>query len=443
MEQRNRGLCLYGGAAAIVLLACAAILLWLRFRPPVRADLREYATAYRDVNGLIAVSLDGDALLKDLHLPSPKDDEQALQKYPDVAALLGVTFNARETETGGVQITVIADTDTLAAYGIVIEPSAWEQPLSDRGAPSAQKEQIAQAVLTPEPVSTELIQTGGPFAPTPTPNADGPISPFPTKNGTILAGQPAANGTLLTSLVDENGCGYNLRAVCERVQQERDALFLVRYGETGSYQFEKTQVTFGYSGTQNCYQASYRAWADVEGGKESLSVYFRIRIYGLTAENGVVSFRGPVDASQRRSDADAKQSPFENAVVLSGGGMRVEGRAAFDQNGFVLFPDSPTSYRMANGVYWSPTYDALDENRIWSLTAVEGHSLANLLRYARKEIYARYYAGFDEKSEREFYEHYTQYGWYHELTPDRTGDMTETERANIRLLREIQSLVEK
>ena len=123
--------------------------------------------------------------------------------------------------------------------------------------------------------------------------------------------------------------------------------------------------------------------------------------------------------------------------------MKVVGKRAFDQNGFVQFPDSPTSYRMANGVYWSPTYDALDEDQIWKLTAVEGHSMANLLRYARKEIYARYYAGFDERTEREFYEHYNSFSWYREMVPDRTADMTETERNNVRLLREIQSFIEK
>ena len=98
---------------------------------------------------------------------------------------------------------------------------------------------------------------------------------------------------------------------------------------------------------------------------------------------------------------------------------------------------------MANDVYWSPTYDPLDEDAIWSLTAVEGHSLANLLRYARKEIYARYYVAFDPKTEREFMDHYCAYDWYEVRVPDLLGRMTETERSNMRLLREIQSLIEK
>ena len=132
-----------------------------------------------------------------------------------------------------------------------------------------------------------------------------------------------------------------------------------------------------------------------------------------------------------------------DAIRLSGGGVKVDGRQGFDQNGFVRFPDSPTSYRMANGVYWSPTYDKLDEETVWKLTAVEGHSLANLLRYARKEIYARYYTAFDAKTEREFKTHYEAYEWYEPREPDLSDFMTETERQNIRLLREIQSLIEK
>ena len=80
---------------------------------------------------------------------------------------------------------------------------------------------------------------------------------------------------------------------------------------------------------------------------------------------------------------------------------------------------------------------------IWALTAVDGHSLANLLRYARKEIYARYYTAFDPKTEREFNEHYRAYAWYEPRTPDLSGLMTEAEKSNIRLLREIQSLIEK
>ena len=87
--------------------------------------------------------------------------------------------------------------------------------------------------------------------------------------------------------------------------------------------------------------------------------------------------------------------------------------------------------------------DALDEDAVWSLTAVDGHSLANLLRYARKEIYARYYAAFDPKSEREFADHFNAYDWYEAKEPDLTMLMTEAEKSNIRLLREIQSLIEK
>ena len=97
---------------------------------------------------------------------------------------------------------------------------------------------------------------------------------------------------------------------------------------------------------------------------------------------------------------------------------------------------------MATGLYWSPTYDLLTEDMIWKLTAADAYSLAKVLRYARKEIYARYHAPFDQKTELEFYNHYRSYSWYSSGV-DRSDEMTETERANMRLLREIQSLIEK
>ena len=166
-------------------------------------------------------------------------------------------------------------------------------------------------------------------------------------------------------------------------------------------------------------------------------------VYDLYREGGRIRY-GSIDVSMYDSEEESKRLPSSGSVTkLWGGGVRVNGKNGFDLNGFVRFPNSPTSYRLANGVYWSPTYDLLDEDMIWALTAVDGHSLANLLRYARKEIYARYYTAFDPKTEREFNEHYRAYAWYEPRTPDLSGLMTEAEKSNIRLLREIQSLIEK
>ena len=418
--QRNRRLWIGGGFGAIVLLACAAIALWLGLRRPAVLNPQAYVSVGRDAFGQPVAAIDTEAMLRDLHLPSPADDPRAVERYADVAAILGMRAEAALTADETARVTVVADTEALSAAGILVEPLSWEQPIGT--APIAAEREPAPsmaAVLAPgQPTATHADKT---FAPTPTPGA-----------------QP---GELLHSLVDADGCGYNLRAVCERVHELRDSLLKSLYGDA-AYGFEKIQVSFSVEpNVNNCYQATYRCWLETADATPA-NTYFYVRVYHLTVGEHGVEFLSST-ASFCRTEKDARRAPFDNATVLSGGGVSVPGKAVFDQNGFLLFPDCPTSYRMANGVYWSPTYDLLDEDMIWKLTAVDGHSLANLLRYARKEIYARYYAGFDERTEREFYEHYTSYPWYREMTPDRTADMTDAERTNIRLLREIQSLVEK
>jgi hypothetical protein len=213
-----------------------------------------------------------------------------------------------------------------------------------------------------------------------------------------------------------------------------------------NYDTTKTQTAFivyTEGRRKNLYRASYTATYRPEDGSDPYSVWFSVDVYDLSRRDGQITFAG-TDVSMYDSEEESKRLPGKGtATKLWGGGVRVNGKNGFDLNGFVAFPGYPTSYRLANGIYWSPTYDALNEDAIWSLTAVDGHSLANLLRYARKEIYARYYSAFDPKSEREFAEHFSKYDWYEAREPDLTMLMTETEKSNIRLLREIQSLIEK
>ena len=396
-KQSNRGLWI--GLAAILLASAAAIALWLWLRPLQELDLCRYCSVQRTPEGL-AAALDVEAILRDLHLPEPS------RPYPDVDAILACRVTAAETDDAETaRVFAEIDEAALLANGIRVRTTEWEQPMTG----------MSHSAGSDSDLPGEL--------------------PSPT---------PLPGGVVLSSLLDENGCGFNLRAVCEAVQSERDALLKELYGDLPC-RFEKTQVSFSTEPGHNCYQANYRFCEDREDGAaaEQAYLYCRIRVLDLTtlANSPQIGFRS-VSVTMHQKESDAKRAPYGNVTVLSGGGMRTGGQA-FDQNGFVQFPGQPTSYRMANGIYWSPTYDALDEDTIWKLTAADGHSLANLLRYARKEIYARYYAAFDPKSEREFSEHYACYSWYRVLTPDRTPDMTETERANIRLLREIQSLVEK
>ncbi len=374
-------------------------------------DLENYVNVGTDAGGNPAVLLDVDAILNDYRLPNPNRPGVNASDYPEVYALCTARMLLRPIDEEHMRVTIDADTETLARYGITFQATTWEQQI---------KGFVAGA--TPTPVPVPQGEAGTPFAT--------PVSETPDG--------------YLDSLLDSDGNGLNLRSVCEAVQSERDLLCKEIFGN--NYDTTKTQVAFiVYTGGRhhNLYRASYTATYRPEDGTEPVVIWFTVDVYDLYRTEGRIAYGG-VDVSLCDTEAESKHLPSGGtSTKLWGGGVRVSGKNGFDLNGFVRFPDSPTSYRLANGVYWSPTYDALDEDMIWKLTAVDGHSLANLLRYARKEIYARYYAAFDPKTEREFCEHYNAYDWYEPRVPDLLGLMTETERSNIRLLREIQSLIEK
>lgn len=374
-------------------------------------DLKDYVNVGTDAGGNPAVLLDVDAILNDLHLPNPNRPGVNAEDYPEVYALCTAKMHLTPLDDERMRVTIEADTETLEAYGIRFAETTWEQQI---------KGFVEGATPTPVPL---------------------PPTATPTPPATL---DPDAEDGYLTSLLDANGNGLNLRAVCEAVHSERDSLCNELFGN--NYDTTKTQTAFiVFTGGRhrNLYRASYTAVFRPDENTEPFTLWFTVDIYDLYRSEGRILF-GAIDVSICESEEESRRMPSNGTVTkLSGGGVRVDGRPGFDLNGFVRFPGQPTSYRLANGVYWSPTYDALTEDMIWSLTAVDGHSLANLLRYARKEIYARYYVAFDPKTEREFNEHYRSYDWYEPKDPDLSGRMTETERNNIRLLREIQSLIEK
>ena len=397
--------------SGIVLGVSAALAVLIAVRGNrTEIDLRNYVNVGMDAGGNPAVYLDVDAILNDLRLPNPNRPNVHAADYPEVLALCSAEMRLYPIDADHMRVTIDADTETLEQHGIFFKATTWEQQI--RGFVEG---------ATPSPVPAP--QTSSTQTPTPEPkDPDG----------------------YLTSLLDADGNGLNLRSVCETVQNERDSLCKEVFGN--NYDTTKTQVVFiVYEGGRrsNLYRASYTATYRPEDGTEPIRIFFTVDLYDLYSTNGKVTYSS-VDVSLCDTEEESKRIPKGGtATKLWGGGVRVKGKDGFDVNGFVKFPGKPTSYRLANGVYWSPTYDPLDEDMIWSLTAVDGHSLTNLLRYARKEIYARYYAAFDPNTEREFDEHYHAYDWYEVREPDLTGRMTETERSNIRLLREIQSLIEK
>jgi len=399
-------------AAGIVLgLSVLIAVISLVVKPVAVVELKNYVNVGTDAGGNPAVLLDVDAILNDLHLPNPNRPGVNAEDYPEVYALCTAKMHLTPLDGERMRVTIEADTDTLERYGIRFAALTWEQQI---------KGFVEGATPTPVPL---------PPTATPTP----PATP-----------DPGGDDGYLDSLLDANGNGLNLRTVCEAVHSERDSLCKELFGN--NYDTTKTQtafIVFTSGRHRNLYRASYTAVFRPDGAEEPFTIWFMIDLYDLHRSEGRIQF-GSIDVSLCESEEESRRMPSNGTVTkLWGGGVRVDGKNGFDQNGFVRFPNRPTSYRLANGVFWSPTYDALSEDMIWSLTAVEGHSLANLLRYARKEIYARYYVAFDPKTEREFNEHYRSYGWYEPKEPDRSGLMTETERNNIRLLREIQSLIEK
>jgi hypothetical protein len=373
-------------------------------------DLKNYVNVGTDAGGNPAVLLDVDAILNDLRLPNPNRPNVKASDYPEVYALCTAKMHLKPIDAETMRVTIEADTDTLSKYGITFLETSWDQQI---------KGFVEGSSPTPVPVPSETPAV-------------------------IATPQPKDPDGMLTSLLDAEGNGLNLRTICETVQNERDLLCKEIFGN--NYDTTKTQVAFivyEEGRHKNLYRASYTATFKPEDGADPIKIWFTVDLYDLYRSDGKILYSS-VDVMLYGTEEESKQLPRGGTVTkLAGGGVRVKGKDGFDVNGFVRFPGCPTSYRMANGVYWSPTYDPLDEDMIWSLTAVDGHSLANLLRYARKEIYARYYAAFDPKTEREFDEHYHAYDWYEVREPDLTGRMTETERSNIRLLREIQSLIEK
>ena len=409
-NKRIRLLAWIGTAAVLTFYAAFAVVFGLTHGSRTEIDLEQYVMVGTDAGGNPAVLLDVDAILNDLHLPNPNRPGVNMHDYPDVEALCTAKMHLAYLSDDRMRVTIEADTETLRRYGITFRAMSWDQQI---------KGFVEGETPTPAPTHSERPETAS------TPQTNEPDG-------------------YLTSLLDADGNGLNLRTICETVQNERDFTCNEVFGN--SFDTTKTQVVFiVYTGAKhrNLYRASYTAVFKPEDGQEPISIYFTVDLYDLYRYNGEIGY-GAIDVTMYGTEDESKRIPGGGSVTkLWGGGVKVVGKNGFDQNGFVRFPDCPTSFRMANGVYWSPSYDALTEDMIWKLTAVEGHSLANLLRYARKEIYARYYTAFDPKTEREFNTHYQSYAWYEAREPDLSYLMTETEQQNIRLLREIQSLIEK
>ena len=363
---------------------------------------------------VLAARMDLSALLNACHLPDPRESGLEIGRYPDIQALLSMELQLAYGQDGNMELSLRADTDTLRRWGIELSPLEFTMEAPAYVAPREKKGSLA---VEQEPAEEEKPLTEG----------------------------------YLTSLLDPYGRGYNLRTVCEEVQARRDQAAKSLFKD--EYETEKLQLNFIVFPVgqpyRNCYRAVYAIREKTDSSAKMQKVqYLTVEVLDLaySSREGVTFRRSSLRMPDTLREAESLSEYEEMGCTcfdLYGGGMRNEERSAFDQNGFVRFFDTATSFQMANGLYWSPTYDLLEEDDIWRLTAVKGHSLANLLRYARKEIYARHYVRFSETAEKEFLNHYTGYGWYEGHFDREDIALSETEKANLRLLREIQSLIEK
>lgn len=384
-------------------------------RYAIPLDFEEYVSISRDDQKRPVAILDVDAILSDYGLPDPTEPDVVLSRYPDVAALcsIGLTVSYADTE-GYLHIVLSADTKALLRGGLRVTKLAWDQQLPALS-PSESRDPEDTGLAVNEDTESLLMTEGR-----------------------------------LISLTDNKNNGLNLRTVCERVQQERDTAAAERFGE--GYSSKKLSITFYIDNKSGYHFNTYRVIYRISQKTENVlvaaeSAYLVIDIRNLFWTEGTgVSYLGAetawFDTEDEAADTGDYPASVYDEIRLHGGGVLVEDKEAFDQNGFVRFFDEPTSFCMPNGIYWSPTYDLLTEDMVWRLTAVEGHSLVNLLRYCRKEIYARYYCSFDIKTESEFVQHYGSYPWYTVIDENLESRMTDAEKENIRLLREIQSLLE-
>lgn len=393
---------------AFALLIC--VLYWVFWRGVTTLDPENYTTlSRREEDGAVVASLNLSDMLADLHLPDLRGTGTDSSYYPDIEALEKLELSLGYSPDGStMEISIQGDMATLKRYGIALSPLTYEMETPVYEAPEAQWESSFVGLWN---VDTPAVEEG-----------------------------------YLTSLLDEYGRGYNLRAVCEEVHRRRDQVMNSQF--KGECTAEKTQVSFiafpAGNSVRNCYRAVY-SFTDTAGEK---SVYLVIEVQDLaySREEGVTFKKSVITLPETLKEAESLTGYQQQGCTctnLYGGGVVQRDREVFDQNGFVRFYGMGTSYKLATGQYWSPTYDKLEEDSIWQLTANGAYSLTKVLRYARKEIYARHFVRFNVSTEGEFSRHFNAYGWYEGLYEEGEVTLSEAEQANVRLLREIQSLIEK
>jgi len=385
----------------------------------VTVQLSDYTSLGRNADGVPTAVLDVDAILTDLCLPNPRYGHIRAEDYPDVNALCNLRLSM-VYDTAGEEITlnVTGDLRTLLRYGIRLHPVIWTQSL--RGIIAEDSSQAAP-MTTPEPPGESIS--------------------FPTQTAGSVSRMDMG---YLQSPVDLDGYGINLRPVLERAQVERDNA--ARDWQEDGVETRKLRACFVRDRDATAFHNLYRAVYYIRNTKTGGERWITVDIYDLEwTEQSAVAYAAVLTQSHRTEVQALSRSAFTGSAFsvyeLDGSSVSNGKRLPFDHNGLVRFPGMPASYRMPNGQIWSPSFDKLPEDRIWQLTGTGGHSMANLLRYVRKEIGARTGQPFDPESEAEFFAHFSARSWYMPVLNWTEDYLSAEQRENIELLLEIQELI--
>ena len=406
-----------GRLALVLALSVGVILLalfWALFLGRVTrrtADLAAHTALTRTGETVTAV-LDLDGLLMELGLPDPRTDEKAL-KNGAVRALLGMELELAFTEEPDVlSVTAQVNEGKLKRRGIALKEKTWT---------AAAKVLPRTVAQEPEPVVPEVVE------------------------------HPRTVQTegYLSSLLDEEGKGLNLRKVCERVRFERDRLCKEIFGS--SYVAKKLKVWFmvfpAGSPLKNCYRAAFSLQeTGADTGRSIGSCYFTVDVLDLAyqAGTGVDFRRSEVVMYDTLEEALDLSHAFAGCTMyeLIGGSVVTTGRPSFDYNGFVRFVGLPMSHPLPDGSLWSPSSDPLEEDDLWRLVGNGEYTMQELLTWVRMEIYARRGYTFSEPNEAAYRAHFDACSWYAPTEDAPERNFTPTERQNWNLLLDLQALLD-
>ena len=400
-----------GAAVALVLLVVAWALFLGRMKKRT-ADLGAYTTLTRTGETVTAV-LDLDSLLIELDLPNPRTEPRAARNGA-VKALLNMKLELSFTgEPDVVQVSVDVNEGPLKRKGIALKERTWTGPVKVLPRTAAQEEAPLAALEGDRP-------------------------------RTVLS------DGYLTSLLDEEGKGLNLRKVCERVRFERDRLAKEIFGN--SYVTKKTKVWFIVypegSERRNVYRAAFTLTeTGAPEGRSVGSCCFAVEVLDLSYQAGAgvgfvktdVALYDTLAEAERLDEYVARGCTVTEIV---GGSVPGAERPSFDYNGFVRFVGRPMSHPLPDGSLWSPSADPLDEDDLWRLVGNGEYTMTELLGFVSMEIYARRGYTFPQPDQGAYRAHYDACGWYApaEDAPERF--FTPTERQNLELLRDLEALLE-